>query len=423
MLMKNIKLLILLLFTTVFASKAQSIEEFISNKASATCNCIENIDYIDSQADFELKLKSCAALSAKDSTRVLKQTTFNEYDNLLQSKLFENCTAIETKLTKLRESYLITNMESLYNTEKQYKNIEEGLLGSYGLSFGNRSPEGSPTLFLYHNNKYVIVSFGEVQTGTWRVVKEKYLHLNPNKTKYPFSVYGRYNPSIGDSTKTSFLGDRFSYRTLITYNKTTKSPVNLTPIFNKDANCFDFPYIHKTASVPQQISLAFNQSYEESEDQKITLYSFKNTTNFNDFIIFEYTRAKNKMPIRVLIDGNKLVFGKRQITEKSALPKPGSENDSFIKEMSAINFTPKTIYYNFGYKEFKSEEINSKSYKYNKKLNNYKYKGKVPRTYEEESSDYHNFLQVNKYEMLQDVTQQQKQFKIDKKSIIYTVCD
>lgn len=421
--MKNIILVTLFLFITILKGNAQSIEEIVNDKASATCNCIEKIEYIDSQADFEIKLKSCAALSTKDSTKVIKQTTFKEYDKLLQSKLFENCNAIETKLTKLRESYLITNMDSLYNTEKQYKNIEEDLLGSYGLSFGNRSPEGSPTLFLYHNNRYVIASFGEVQTGTWRVVKEKYLHLNPNKAKYPFSVYGRYNPCIGDSTKTSFLGDRFSYRTLITYSKTNESPVNLTPIFNKDANCFDFPYVHKTTSVPQQISLAFNQFYETSENQETTLYNFKNTTNFNDFIIFEYTKAENKMPIRVLIDGNKLVFGEHQITQKSPLPKPGSENDNFIKKMSAINFTPKTIYYNFGYKEFKSEEINSKSYKYNKKLNNYIYKGKVPPTYEEETSDYHNFLQVNKYVMLQDVTTQQKQYKIDPKSIIYTVCD
>ncbi|MCL5246224.1 hypothetical protein M4I21_10425 [Cellulophaga sp. 20_2_10] len=421
--MKNIKSLIFLLLTTILTVNAQSIEKIVSDKASSTCDCIEKIEYIDSKADFEVKVKSCAALSAKDSTKVFRQTTFHEYDKLLQSKLFEDCNAIEIKLAKLRKNYLTTNMDSLYSAEKQYKDIEENLIGAYNLSFGSRSPEGSPTLFLYHQNKYVITSFGEIQMGTWRVVKEKYLHLNPNKTKYPFNVYGRYNPSIGDTTKTSFLGDRFSYRTLITYNETSKNPINLTPIFNKDANCFDFPYVHKTTSVPKQISLALNQSYEESADQKITLYNFKNTTNFNDFIVFEHTRAENKMPIRVLIDGNKLVFRESQVTEKSSLPKVGSEDDTFLKEMSTINNTPETIYYNFGYKQFKSEEINSKNYSYNKKLNNFIYREKVPPSYEKNVSAYDNFLQVNKYIMLQDVTQQQKEFKIDKKSIIYTVCD
>ena len=421
--MKNIKSLIFLLFTTILTGNAQSIEKIVKDKASSTCDCIEKIEYIDSKADFEVKVKSCVALSEKDSTRIFKQTTFHEYDKLLQAKLFEDCDAIQTKLDQLRQSYNTTNMDSLYSAEKQYKQIEKNIMGSYSLSFGHRSPEGSPTLFLYKENKYVIASFGEVQMGTWRVIKEKYLHLTPNKAKKPFNVYGRYNPNIGDSTHTSFLGDRFRYNTLITYGETTKNPVNLSPIFNKDANCFSFPYIHKTSGKPNQISLAFNQNYEESPDQKVMLTTYKNPNNFNDFIIFEYTRDQNKMPIRVLIDGNKLIFRESQVTEKSPLPKAGSEDDTFLKEMSTINNTPEAIYYNFGYKQFKSEEINSKSYKYNKKLNNYVYRGKVPPTYEEDTSDYHNFLQVNKYEMLQDVTQQQKQFTIAKKSIIYTVCD
>ncbi|MCL5246225.1 hypothetical protein M4I21_10430 [Cellulophaga sp. 20_2_10] len=411
--MKNIALLLFTLLITVCTSKAQTIEKLAENNIAKSCKCIKKIDRVTSKLDFENKIYSCSVLRKNDSIALLKITTFKEYEKFHLSKLPADCDGLEAKLEQLRQSYITTNTNSLDATQTKYETIEKSIIGSYDLSFGKKSPEGSSTLILYNQNEYVIESFDALQVGTWQVVQGKYLHLFPNKSKSPLTIYGRHNPNIGDSTYTSFLGDRFSYKTLITYKEPSKSPISLSPIFNKDANCFNFPYIHKTSGKPDQISLAYNQNYEESENQEITLYTFKNSKNFNDFIIFEHTRNLDGMPADILIGDNKLIFD-----EDSIAVKYSSHEENTVDATNS-----RFIFYNSGYKIFKSELINSKQYNYNKKDNNYLYDKSLETTYEPDISDYHNYYQVNKYEKLQDLTKEQKQFTIAKKSIIYTVCD
>ena len=408
--MKNIGLLLFTLLTTVFTNNAQTIEKLVEDNTAKSCKCMKKIDIVTSKLDLENKVYSCSRLSKNDSIAILKITTFKEYEKFVLSKLPADCDGLEAKLEQLRQSYTSTYTD---DTEEKYENVEKKIIGSYDLSFGHKSPEGSPTLILYNQNEYVIETFDALQVGTWQVVKGKYLHLFPNKSKSPLTIYGRHNPNIGDSTYTSFLGDRFSDKTLITYEQTTKKPINLSPIFNKDANCFSFPYIHKTSGKPDQISLAYNQNYEEFTEQEVTLYTFKNSKSFNDFIIFEHTRNINGMPADILIGDNKLIFD-----EDSIAIKYSSSGENTTEDTNS-----RFIYYNSGYKIFKSELINSKQYSYNKKDNNYLYDKNLETTYEPDISDYHNYYQVNKYEKLQDLTKEQKQFTIAKKSIIYTVCD
>jgi len=375
--------------------EAQTIEQLVEKNKSATCNCIKEINHIVNE---------------------------DVYRRKLESALNNSCPVIETKIQTLIEDHRNSLLNYRYDLEKPYKEVEEKVIGGYSLAFGHHSPEGNPKLFLYPGNRYAIISFGDAQSGTWRVVKEKYLHLIPNKSKYPFTVYGRHNPKIKGSTKTSFLGDDFSYNTLIHYGELEEKPL-LSPIFNEDANCFDFPYKETINTVYDKISLAYNPYYGYDQDIEIDIHTFNNATKFNDFIIFEHTKMNNRSKTSVITIGDgTLIFSENQITSKSSLKNISEENDLFLKKIMAEKKIPPAVYFNAGYNGFNKDEIISDQYTYNENLNTYVHIYDCTGS-DCEEDDYHNPSQVNKYELLEEVTTQAKQFTIAEKSVIYMVCD
>ncbi|PKH50734.1 hypothetical protein CXF68_08535 [Tenacibaculum sp. Bg11-29] len=415
---------ILNLLVISFSCHSQTIESIIKNNATKTCDCIEKLEYIDSEVDLEIKFNKCSSLTKKDSIEIIQKVSLNKYKELFHSMLSKSCTAIATKIKGLENNYSLNTQNPLYTKSKNHKEAEKKVVGKYSLSFGSHNPSGGAQLYIYHQNKYAIISFGEIQVGTWKVVHKKYLHLIPNKKKHLFSVYGRYNAEIGDSTKTFFKGDNFSYRTLIKYGDTNEKTQNLIPIFNKNANCFKFPYLGKIKNTYNSISLAYNNNYKEQEEQEVIIYTYKNKQKFNDFIIYEYIKTNNTRQTRVIIDNDKLIFRKNRITEKKPLPDETNEDGKLLKKLtlSILKKTPKYVYYNVGCKKYDSKIVNSELYNFNTELNSYISIGKCLKGCPNKN-DYDYFMRINKYELLEDVTQQKKQFHIRNKSIVYNACD
>ncbi len=419
--MKKIILTIVCLVIGISYIEAQTIEQLVEKNKSTVCNCINAVDHIDNLEDLEVKFQNCLNPNKIDSLQLQKNGRLDVYREQLETALSDNCEIIEEKSQVLIDNYITNLANYKYDLEKPYKEVEEKVIGVYSLGFGHHSPEGSPKLFIYPKNRYAIVSFGEVQSGTWRVVKEKYLHLIPDKSKYPFTVYGRHNAKIKDSTKTSFLGDDFSYRTLIHYGELKEKPM-LTPIFNIDANCFDFPFKRTVDKVYNKISLAYNRSDGFQENQELDIQLFNNDKKFNDFVIFEHTRKNNRSTtIVVTIDDDTLIFERGQITSKSSLENISDDDNEILINIMKVKEMPPFVYRNPGYRSFSEEEINSNSYSYDKELNTYVSIYECRNDCLED--DYHNYTYVNKYELLNDITTNTIQFEIAEKSFIYTVCD
>lgn len=314
-----------------------------------------------------------------------------------------------------------TLSEPIYDIAAHDTDITKRLVGQYSFSFGSRSPEGSATLALLDNHKYVMASFGTVLVGDWRVVKDQYLHLLPYRTAHPFLVFGRRNVDLAADTKVMFDGDDFGYDTLIHYGALNTDTPTLTPIFNKDANCFSSPYETKSSGTYDTVSLAFNPDYQNQGDSAIDIYSFDNSKRFNDLIVLNLNELASQSPIKAVIDGDELVFEQGR-TKRHPLPKATSEDAQFYKEVTDTKPLPKTLYYNLAGRSWDSQAIHKQAYTFDKSLNAYVSNTKCE-TDCLADDDYHNADTLYRYQALETITQQQSTFQIAEQSAVYSVCE
>ena len=424
--MRKITLLILIVLIQGHIY-AQTMAQLVKNKATSTCNCFEDIDYIDSEVDFELKMDSCSLLNKKDSLKIKKLGGINRYKYEFYDYLQTNCDVYINKLNDLSLSYTNEN-NTPFSIEESLSSNNQKIIGEYSLAFGNHQPEGSGHLFVLKDNMYLITYFGGAQAGRWKIVNDKYLHFIPLRPKQPYAIYGRYNPSIKDSSKIVFKGREFR-TTFIYFGNTEKHRVNLTPILNKDANCLNYPIKTSVKNIHNEISLAYYNRWSDSKENfKIELFSFQNPNKYNDFLVYEYLKNYQLKPFRVIIDGDNLIFEKNRITTRQPLKEYSSNEgyDFLLKKISIDNSIQK--YYNLGFKEFKEILImDKKHYTYNSINNTYISTSPDCKTIDGKdcykASDYDNVKVVNKYDVLQNITLSIKLINFIDKPLIYSICD
>ncbi|NRD23674.1 hypothetical protein HNV10_10505 [Winogradskyella litoriviva] len=158
----------------------------------------------------------------------------------------------------------------------------DSITGSYYQSSGN--PEGGTTFIVLPNNHFVVAYFGGVQKGTWKLVDN-----NTYEFKYhsepKFVLYGRQNPQFKDSVAISFAVDRSRG---IAFRINGKKNDSFTPMFNKNANCFSYPYIYKQTEKLTSLD-AFSPDYRNFRDGKLDdlpgFYKFEINEDYNDYII------------------------------------------------------------------------------------------------------------------------------------------
>lgn len=321
-----------------------------------------------------------------------------------------NCDALKAKSDEINQTYILDLTDTVFTSNRDQLKIDNDIIGQYSLSFGSHNPEGGVDLFLTEQNIYAIGSFGEIQMGKWKVVKERYLHLIPDKPERPFYVYGRYNPMIGDSTMIYFNGNDFSYRTFIHLGGMNDSIPILTPIFNEDRNCTTSPYVMKTNEKFNKLSFAYNNIDSNNGEQEIGIYSFENNNSFNEFIILEYTRIWDCQPIRAVVDRDKLMFGKDQITRRQPLPKNFKEELKSIENILNVKSFPKYKYFTSDNEEIHSNDVYPELY--------YSPGDAIGHYLSKE-----HYQHLTRYESLNCTSKHEKQFIIDEKPIIYSVCD
>lgn len=220
-------------------------------------------------------------------------------------------------------------------------NIESRLVGRYHLNAGGQSPSGSTTLFLLPDQHYVVIGFGEMMAGDWRVVRNKEVHLYPHNPKYPFVVFGRDNQALGEQSQITLYAENNGDDVLAYYGNIEHTIPTMSIINDKDSS---YPYQRQYAGKASQLSfvhLSYNQNKENT-----TLYTF-DTQGFNDFIVVDYDDIiKRRKPMRATIDtkNDALIFNWEGKVKRSAL-QLSEEEDVFIRKIVNMQYMPKTVHY------------------------------------------------------------------------------
>lgn len=157
----------------------------------------------------------------------------------------------------------------------------EKILGSYYMNSGN--PEGGTTLFVMPHNTFVVAYFGGLCKGNWELKEDAYQFTYHSEPKVV--LYERHNPRLKDSISVNMSVDRDG-ELAVRFNAEENDP--FTPVFNKDANCMDYPYIYKQKEVLINLIVHvpdLRYGYEETLQDLSEIYNFKNAEGLNEFIL------------------------------------------------------------------------------------------------------------------------------------------
>ena len=398
-------IIVSLLSTQVNAQIDDNIKSLVEDNFVEACDCVKNIDYIDSYVDFNMKFDQCIQ---SDSNSILKQEeAYQKYNDLMYERV-ESCGNFANTVEAFFQRPEPRLSDSIYANQEKYKKIAKSIVGQYSMSFNSgHSPEGGVTLALLENQKYVIVSFGTVLVGDWRIVKGQYLHLLPYRTEYPFYVFGRHDAELQDATKIRFEGGGFSKSTLIRYGEISQDIPILMPILNID---HQYPYDVVIPHTPRALSLAYNSNYENNGDEDIDIYTFDNDEQLNDFYILEFNKLKRIKATKAIIGKNEIRF-EDGATKKRPLPKASSNDAKYYAEVSDIKPFPKVLYYNLAGRSFGSRGIEQNNYTFNNSLKAYVANTQC-NTNCPAADDYDNTDIFYEYKSLEDITVQQSKFKI-----------
>lgn len=144
---------------------------------------------------------------------------------------------------------------------------------------------GNDGICLFEDGRYMIYGYATAVFGSYSFDKEEMLFYPDKEDR--FSVFATHNKSIGDSTRINFAG--FDRRRDVFFRFGTDS---IRRVFNKDANCFDGPFVYEPDRKPESFTLISVMDHEGwYNGDKVEAWTFGNTEQYNDFI-FSYSPPK-----------------------------------------------------------------------------------------------------------------------------------
>jgi hypothetical protein len=273
--------------------------------------------------------------------------------------------------------------------------------------------------YILPDSKFIIVAYGTIIYGKWEVDDKNNLVLIPHNPEHRFMMYGRSNPNIKNGYKVMFQG--FEDDETFIGNEITK----MYNIFNSDAGCFSFPYIHKFNKKNELINLGYSV-YDESQENN--LYSFL-TTNYNDFILSYISKSQFYKPFyfKILKEGIQKIGRDKGIITKKTLESLSNEDKKMIKEINASTKWDdiKSIVVNSSYKVFENNIIKDKEYVFDNKENAYINK----LNHNKNSNRFENYNEYNdssiiyKYDKIEPEAIRKSSFKKTSQSLFHVVCD
>lgn len=297
------------------------------------------------------------------------------------------------------------------------------IIGAYNIESGVQ-------LSIIENGDYAIIHFGGIQTGKWQVADNDTVHFTPNK-KNTFELYGRHNKDLKGDTKIFFSGFE-NAQTFIQLNPIKKHEYTLQRIFNIDANCFSFPYVHTFSTNANNI-LLMTKEYDQKRGKIMT---FKNPENYNDFMtVFTDQEEIEVLTFSALFKDNTLYFENQfypSFSDSERLPlEEDSEEIKFIRKFMVTEANKDTFYVNSSYNVFGGIENDEehqdihKHHQFNIEKNAFiNTKNYVEgEEYTNNDNSFHNMSIIYAYKILKNFRlQESESYKIEDKSLFQVNC-
>ena len=218
----------------------------------------------------------------------------------------------------------------------------DDVVGQYNLP--SSDPQGGESVFVFSDNTFLTVYFGGMLKGDWKIVEDEILFKTVAVPQVV--MYGRKLNSLRDTTQMDFSGFTGN-RVLVSFGE--GNALEMRTVFNKNANCFDFPYLYKTTTVLSEFGFAMGKTEirNESDYNSLNLYQYENLKKYNDLIAVdlpsEYT--SETMFSAKYIDG-KLFFNHHSTAaSRRELDDSNEEDARFFKEFMKRELLPDILEY------------------------------------------------------------------------------
>ena len=140
--------------------------------------------------------------------------------------------------------------------------------------FGS-STEG---IALFKDSSFLIFGYATLVYGNYHKKGDIYHFITQ---KFPlFEVYGHYNPQLKDTCRMMFNNFEDDF-ILVQFNN---EPVRR--VFNKEPNCFTFPYVYDHNNIPEKIKLTHVPGVEYwNTDSNTKEWTYLNKNKYNEFVL------------------------------------------------------------------------------------------------------------------------------------------
>lgn len=160
------------------------------------------------------------------------------------------------------------------------------IVGVYSLRGG--------THFLKPDQTFVLVAYATLITGKWELQEKGLVLLTPDYEKEKFTLYGRNNKNIGDSTKIMLSYGFYDDETLLHFGPLRKPVPEFKRVFKPGHRHISFPYVYTRKGNSEEVSFTyFDEGFMREGPTNPEIYTFLNKKKFNDFIGIYYAEKRD----------------------------------------------------------------------------------------------------------------------------------
>ncbi|AQX14068.1 hypothetical protein KRE47_04010 [Elizabethkingia meningoseptica] len=285
--------------------------------------------------------------------------------------------------------------------------------------------KGGVSFIIKKDNTFLIVAMGTLIKGNWSVDKN-IITLTPKNPDALFYLYARKNPDIKEGMRLMISANEYNNDIYVGV-----FPNKMKRFFNKEANCFDYPYVHQSKELPEILTFIDQTKSEDPYQAEVpnAMQQFS-TAGYNDFIVQYMNPAlfHNPFQFEIKKEGLKALAN----TEDSGIIKKQNIKEFFKneKELSfleqsfnmAYQAAYKLVNYAYNTNDDMSAEIDLSHYKYDKTRNVYVNLSIPDKSLNYKSDDFHYTDVLMKFDRITSDNKKVSDFKPLSGSVFVAEC-
>jgi hypothetical protein len=304
--------------------------------------------------------------------------------------------------------------------------VPQDIVGIYNLRGGLH--------YIRPNHTFIIVAYATIITGKWELKEKGWVLFTPDYEEQKFTLYGRHNKYLGDSTKIMLSNGFYDDETLLHFGALESQVPQFKRIFKPHHRHISFPYVYTTNANNNNLSFTYFKYYpydiKPDSSTVSEIYSFKNAEKFNDFIGYYWRERKDHEPFYYQYKNEMLYSDDGESAgEKQDVETVLKETEEGFREMltdtTSTEFSPKKIYFTPKYNACSiSEEDFAAHYIFNYKKNAWLHRNDYVEGEELMNTfDYNNTHIIYEYQKLNDYFITKSAISIDQKPIFTSPFD